>query len=74
MIAFRVVDYPRFLSALRKARRELAIPPGLPLSSKQFKQMVKDSLDLDVEVRPGDQIGLFYLTEQDAVMFMLRWG
>ena len=74
MIAFHVVDYPRFLSALKKALRELVIPPGQALSSRQFKQMVKDSFDLDVEVHSGDRIGLFYLTEQDAVMFILRWS
>jgi hypothetical protein len=75
MIEIRVVDYPRFLSALKEARRELAVPRGHALTREQFKQMVKDSFDLDIEVHYGDQIGLFYLhTEQDAVMFMLRWG
>ncbi len=73
MIAIRAVDYPRFLSALTRARKTSDVPRGTALTSKEFKKLLKDCFELDIEVSVGEQIGTFYLSEEDATVFMLRW-
>jgi hypothetical protein len=74
MIAIRAVDYPRFLSALTQARKTLDVPRGTALTSKEFKKLLKDCFELEIEVSVGEQIGTFYLKEEDAVLFVLRWS
>lgn len=74
MIAIRVVDYPKFLSALTQARKTLDIPKGMALTREEFKKLLKNCFELDIEVSVGDQIGTFYLSEEDAVLFVLRWS
>lgn len=74
MTAIRIVDYPRFMTELIKVRRDLYPDLGQRLTSNQFKYLMKSGFDLDVEVHTSDLVGVFYLRDEDAVLFVLRWS
>jgi len=62
------------MTELVKARRHLYPDLGQRLTSNKFKHLMKSSFDLDVEVHTSDLTGVFYLSEEDAVLFVLRWS
>ncbi len=74
MIAIRIADYPRFRAALIEARRRFDPLHNTYLGSEAFRQLMKDAFDLDAWARPNDPMGQFYLKEEDAVLFVLRWS
>lgn len=74
MIVIQIADYPRFRAALIEARRKFDPLHNTYLGSGAFRQLMKDAFELDAWARPGDPMGQFYIKEEDATMFMLKWS
>lgn len=68
MTRFHLRDYPRFRTAIMAHR------DSLTMRSRDFEQFLKQEFDIDAEVHAGDFRGHFWLNEEQAVWFVLKWS
>lgn len=68
MTRFHLSDYPRFRAAIMAHR------DSLTMRSRDFEQFLKQEFDIDAEVHAGDFWGAFWLNEEQAAWFLLKWS
>lgn len=75
MITFDLSNYQKFTEMANAVIKEQLIssPPKL-ITSKEAMEFFKEEFDLNVVIQPHGRVGMVQMTEEDFVLFVLKWG